>query len=127
MITIAIDGPSAAGKSTVAKGIAKRLGFVYIDTGAMYRSVTLFALRNNVDCQNDEEVCKIKSVQCAYHSDISQLGLRKQLPHHQLSHQCRKQKNPPPSQQRSSPVKRWIQTNRRHILQLDESNARRTG
>ena len=59
MITIAIDGPSAAGKSTVAKGVAKRLGFVYIDTGAMYRSVTLFALRNNVDCQNDEEVCKL--------------------------------------------------------------------
>lgn len=59
MITIAIDGPSAAGKSTVAKGIAKRLGFVYIDTGAMYRSVTLFALRNNVDCQNDEEVVKL--------------------------------------------------------------------
>ncbi len=58
MITIAIDGPSAAGKSTVAKGVAKRLGFVYIDTGAMYRSVTLYALNNNIDCQNDEEVVK---------------------------------------------------------------------
>lgn len=59
MITIAIDGPSAAGKSTVAKGVAKRLGFVYIDTGAMYRCVTLYALRKNVDCQNDEEVVKL--------------------------------------------------------------------
>lgn len=58
MITIAIDGPSAAGKSTVSKGVAKRLGFVYIDTGAMYRSVTLYALNNNIDCQNDEEVVK---------------------------------------------------------------------
>ena len=59
MITIAIDGPSAAGKSTVAKGVARELGFVYIDTGAMYRSVTLYALRNNVDCRNDEEVVKL--------------------------------------------------------------------
>lgn len=59
MITIAIDGPSAAGKSTVAKGVARELGFVYIDTGAMYRSVTLYALRNNIDCRNDEEVVKL--------------------------------------------------------------------
>lgn len=58
MITIAIDGPSAAGKSTVARGVAKKLGFVYIDTGAMYRCVTLFALRKGVDCQNDEEVIR---------------------------------------------------------------------
>ena len=56
MITIAIDGPSAAGKSTVAKGIAKKLGFVYVDTGAMYRCVTLYALKNNVDCKDDEKV-----------------------------------------------------------------------
>lgn len=59
MRAIAIDGPSAAGKSTVAKGVAKRLGYVYIDTGAMYRSVTLFAIRAGVDCQNDEEVAKL--------------------------------------------------------------------
>ena len=59
MIAIAIDGPSAAGKSTVAKGVAKKLGFTYIDTGAMYRSVTLFALKKGVDCQNDEEVNKL--------------------------------------------------------------------
>lgn len=58
MITIAIDGPSAAGKSTVAKGVAKRLGFVYVDTGAMYRSVTLYALNHNIDCRNDEEVVR---------------------------------------------------------------------
>ncbi len=58
MITIAIDGPSAAGKSTVAKGVAKRLGFVYVDTGAMYRSVTLYALDHDIDCRNDEEVVR---------------------------------------------------------------------
>ena len=59
MISVAIDGPSSAGKSTVAKGVAKQLGFVYVDTGAMYRCVTLYALEHNVDCQNDEEVCKL--------------------------------------------------------------------
>lgn len=46
-ITIAIDGFSSTGKSTVAKQLAKKLGYVYVDTGAMYRAVTLFALRNN--------------------------------------------------------------------------------
>jgi cytidylate kinase len=45
-ITIAIDGYSSTGKSTVAKQIAKELGYVYVDTGAMYRAVTLFAMRN---------------------------------------------------------------------------------
>lgn len=45
---ITIDGPAGAGKSTVAKGLAKRLGFSFLDTGAMYRAVTLEALRNNL-------------------------------------------------------------------------------
>jgi len=47
-IIIAIDGHSSCGKSTVAKSLAKSLGFVYVDTGAMYRSVTLFCLRNGI-------------------------------------------------------------------------------
>ena len=47
-ITIAIDGYSSCGKSTMAKALAKRLGYVYVDTGAMYRSVTLFALRHQL-------------------------------------------------------------------------------
>lgn len=46
-ITIAIDGYSSTGKSTIAKQLAKALGYIYVDTGAMYRAVTLFALRNN--------------------------------------------------------------------------------
>lgn len=46
-ITIAIDGFSSTGKSTVAKQLAKQLGYVYVDTGAMYRAVALFALRNS--------------------------------------------------------------------------------
>lgn len=47
-ITIAIDGYSSCGKSTMAKALAKKIGYIYVDTGAMYRSVTLFALRNNL-------------------------------------------------------------------------------
>ena len=47
-ITIAIDGHSSCGKSTMAKELARRLGYIYVDTGAMYRSVTLYALRNGL-------------------------------------------------------------------------------
>ncbi|MBQ8047640.1 MAG: (d)CMP kinase [Prevotella sp.] len=47
-ITIAIDGHSSCGKSTMAKDLAKQLGYVYVDTGAMYRAVTLYALRHNL-------------------------------------------------------------------------------
>ena len=47
-ITIAIDGHSSCGKSTMAKDLAREVGYVYVDTGAMYRSVTLYALRNNL-------------------------------------------------------------------------------
>lgn len=47
-ITIAIDGHSSCGKSTMAKDLARRVGYIYVDTGAMYRSVTLYALRNNL-------------------------------------------------------------------------------
>ena len=47
-ITIAIDGHSSCGKSTMAKDLARRVGYIYVDTGAMYRCVTLYALRNNL-------------------------------------------------------------------------------
>lgn len=47
-ITIAIDGHSSCGKSTMAKELARRLGYIYVDTGAMYRTVTLYAMRNNI-------------------------------------------------------------------------------
>ena len=47
-IVIAIDGFSSCGKSTMAKDLAREVGYIYVDTGAMYRSVTLYALRNNL-------------------------------------------------------------------------------
>ncbi|GHE34620.1 (d)CMP kinase [Sphingobacterium griseoflavum] len=55
---IAIDGFSSCGKSTVAKALAKHLNFVFIDSGAMYRAVTLYFIRNQVDCENAEAVSK---------------------------------------------------------------------
>ncbi|MFA7636585.1 MAG: (d)CMP kinase [Monoglobales bacterium] len=56
---IAIDGPGGAGKSTIAKIIAKKLGCVYIDTGAMYRAVGLFAVRSGIDTENAAELEKV--------------------------------------------------------------------
>lgn len=53
-LTIAIDGPAGAGKSTVAKKVARRLGFLYIDTGAMYRSVAYEALKRGVDLLDED-------------------------------------------------------------------------
>src|ERR1035437_8721464 len=47
-ITIAIDGYSSCGKSTIAKGLAKKLGYIYIDSGAMYRAVTLYCMQNKI-------------------------------------------------------------------------------
>ena len=47
-ITIAIDGHSSCGKSTMAKDLAREVGYVYVDTGAMYRSVTLYAIQHNL-------------------------------------------------------------------------------
>lgn len=60
-ITIAIDGYSSCGKSTMAKDLAKKIGYIYVDTGAMYRSVTFYALRNhlfNADSSIKEEELK---------------------------------------------------------------------
>jgi len=55
-VSVAIDGPAAAGKSTVAKAVANLLGFTYIDTGAMYRAFTYYTLKKGVDTQ-DETAC----------------------------------------------------------------------
>ena len=56
---IAIDGPAGAGKSTIAKLIAKRFDIVYIDTGAMYRAIGLKALRNGIKCTDDDKISEM--------------------------------------------------------------------
>ena len=57
--TIAIDGPAGAGKSTIAKRIAKKLNYIYVDTGAMYRAMALFLLRKQVAAENTEKINEI--------------------------------------------------------------------
>lgn len=58
-LNIAIDGPAGAGKSTVAKGVAAKLGFIYVDTGALYRAVGVYVLRKGLDTKNAEEVSSV--------------------------------------------------------------------
>ena len=54
--SIAIDGPAGAGKSTIAKKVAKELGFIYVDTGAMYRAMALYLIRNGVDASESDKI-----------------------------------------------------------------------
>lgn len=71
-IKIAIDGPSGAGKSTLAKKIASELGYIYLDTGAMYRSFGLYAIESGVDFSrpDDDNVSKIKSLTDCFSLDV---------------------------------------------------------
>lgn len=59
MISVAIDGPSGAGKSSLAKQLAAALGFIYVDTGAMYRSIGLYALRKGADLKDEVQVAAL--------------------------------------------------------------------
>lgn len=66
---LAIDGPAGAGKSTIAKRLAKQLGFIYVDTGAMYRAMALYFLRNNIEASDStriEEACKDVDITIEY-------------------------------------------------------------
>ncbi len=60
-IAIAIDGPAGAGKSTIAKAAAKHLGFIYVDTGAMYRAIGLYTIRKGVDPMDTQSVVTLLS------------------------------------------------------------------
>lgn len=76
-IIIAIDGYSSCGKSTVAKELAKSLGYAYIDTGAMYRAITLYFLRNHVDYNNTHAVAEALShIQLSFEKE-NETGLPK--------------------------------------------------
>ena len=55
-MNIAIDGPAGAGKSTIAKKVAKEMGFIYVDTGAMYRAMALYILQHGIDEKNEQAV-----------------------------------------------------------------------
>lgn len=78
-INIAIDGPAGAGKSTIAKKVAKQLGFIYVDTGAMYRAIALYMLRNAVDTEEGvEKHVKHANVEIAYQNGEQQVLLNKE-------------------------------------------------
>ena len=71
-ITIAIDGHSACGKSTLAKDLAKRLGYLFVDSGAMYRAVTLYFIRHNIDIDDAGQVeTALESISVGFERDAS--------------------------------------------------------
>ena len=75
--SIAIDGPAGAGKSTIAKLVAKQLGFIYVDTGAMYRAMALFLIRNGIDKDDTpgiEKACELADISIT-HTDGKQVVL----------------------------------------------------
>ena len=75
---IAIDGPAGAGKSTIAKQLAKELSFIYVDTGAMYRSMALYFMRNGIAKEDEaaiSDACKNVEVSIAYENGEQQVLL----------------------------------------------------
>jgi cytidylate kinase len=75
-MVVAVDGPAGSGKSTVSKMIARRLGLLYIDTGAMYRALTLKAMRNKVDLNDEEALVKLsKSTRIALEESAGALNV----------------------------------------------------
>ena len=78
MYNIAIDGPAGAGKSTLAKMAAKKLDFIYVDTGAMYRAMALYFLRRGIDAKDEKkiaEACEHINVTIAYQEGEQQVLL----------------------------------------------------
>ena len=71
-IIITVDGWSSTGKSTLAKQLAKALGYIYVDSGAMYRAITLYFLRNHVDWTDKKEVIKaLKEINIEFHNNAA--------------------------------------------------------
>lgn len=77
-MNIAIDGPAGAGKSTIAKAVAKELGYIYVDTGAMYRAIALYIIENEIDVEDAAKVsgaCDVIDIKIKYESGIQQVYL----------------------------------------------------
>lgn len=75
---IAIDGPAGAGKSTIAKQLAKELGYIYVDTGAMYRAMAYFFLTNGISAEDEEAIaaaCKDVDVTITYEDGVQNVWL----------------------------------------------------
>ena len=79
--SIAIDGPAGAGKSTIAKRIAKKLNFIYVDTGAMYRAMALYFIRNNIEASDGDKIknsCHQAEVTIEYSNGEQQIFLNRE-------------------------------------------------
>lgn len=78
MASIAIDGPAGAGKSTIAKKVAKQLDYIYVDTGAMYRAIAYYLVTNGIDIEDEtalDTACKSITVEIQYENDVQQVYL----------------------------------------------------
>lgn len=78
MFQVAIDGPAGAGKSTIAKIVAKKEGFIYVDTGAMYRALAYLCVRTNTDIKDEQavaQICETAHVTIRYESGEQQVLL----------------------------------------------------
>lgn len=79
MISIAIDGPSGAGKSTISRTVAQNLGYLYVDTGALYRTIGLYVLRRGGNPQNEQQVSALLpelKIDMGYENGIQQMFLQ---------------------------------------------------
>lgn len=78
MASVAIDGPAGAGKSTIAKKVAKELNFIYVDTGAMYRAIAYYLVEHQVDIEDEdalEKACNNITIEVKYENDAQQVYL----------------------------------------------------
>ena len=80
VVNVAVDGPAGAGKSTISRAAAKELGFIYVDTGALYRAVGVYALRNGIgtkDSENIEKALKDIVVELKFVGDVQHVFLNR--------------------------------------------------
>lgn len=78
MASIAIDGPAGAGKSTIAKLVAKKMNYIYVDTGALYRAIAYYLVTNRIDIEDEvalTNACESISVEIRYENDAQQVYL----------------------------------------------------
>ena len=81
MAAIAIDGPAGAGKSTIAKRVAKELGYIYVDTGAMYRAIAYYLVTNQIDIEDEDALdaaCSQITIRIAYEDGAQQVYLNEE-------------------------------------------------
>lgn len=90
-ISVAVDGPAGAGKSSVSRAAAKDMGFTYIDTGAMYRAAALFAIENGIDIKNDVKILISRLDEIKIDIKYTDMGQRVYLSGNDVSERIRKE------------------------------------